>query len=306
MESVATITKQGPVAHWLGSWAGTMQGPVPPCLSSRAGIMQGPVVHLACLGSACGHHARPRGTRHGMGGGTCHVSLVKRPSFYAFAKFLRDDMTWARGWGGSRPAEASKGRGDIAGGWRGWVQTSGPWHLGLARGRAPCKAPCHLGLARGRAPCKASCHLGLARGHQARPHGTRRVSWLGSRAGTKQGLVPPWLGSRAPSKAPWHVSRVLAWLTGGHHARPRATLAWLAGTKQGPVAPWLGSREGTMQGPVPPWLGSRAPSKAPWHLSLARRRAPCKASCHLGLARWHQYVLRNILFIIIIHVCIII
>ena len=103
-----------------------MQGPVPPCLSSRAGIMQGPVVHLACLGSACGHHARPRGTRHGMGGGTCHVSLVKRPSFYAFAKFLRDDMTWARGWGGSRPAEASKGRGDIAGAWRGWFQTSGP------------------------------------------------------------------------------------------------------------------------------------------------------------------------------------
>ena len=119
-------TTQGPVAPWLGSWAGTMQGPVPPCLSSRAGIMQGPVVHLACLGSACGHHARPRGTRHGMGGGTCHVSLVKRPSFYAFAKFLRDDMTWARGWGGSRPAEASKGRGDIAGASRGWFQTSGP------------------------------------------------------------------------------------------------------------------------------------------------------------------------------------
>ena len=125
-------TKQGLVAPWLGSWAGTMQGPVPPCLSSRAGIMQGPVVHLACLGSACGHHARPRGTRHGMGGGTCHVSLVKRPSFYAFAKFLRDDMTWARGWGGSRPAEASKGRGDIADGWRGWFQTSGP---GPGKGR---------------------------------------------------------------------------------------------------------------------------------------------------------------------------
>ena len=81
-----------------------------------------------------------------------------------------------------------------------------PW-LGS---RAPSKAPWHLGLARGRAPCKASCHLGLARGHQARPRGTCRVSWLASRAGTKQGLVPPWLGSRAPSKAPWHVSRVLA------------------------------------------------------------------------------------------------
>ena len=128
-------TKQGLVAPWLGSWAGTMQGPVPPCLSSRAGIMQGPVVHLACLGSACGHHARPRGTRHGMGGGTCHVSLVKRPSFYAFAKFLRDDMRWARGWGGSRPAEASKGRGDIADGWRGWFQTSGP---GPGKGGSGC------------------------------------------------------------------------------------------------------------------------------------------------------------------------
>ena len=130
-------TKQGLVAPWLGSWAGTMQGPVPPCFSSRAGIMQGPVVHLACLGSACGHHARPRGTRHGMGGGTCHVSLVKRPSFYAFAKFLRDDMTWARGWGGSRPAEASKGRGDIADGWRGWFQTSGP-----GPGKGECGGVC--------------------------------------------------------------------------------------------------------------------------------------------------------------------
>ena len=52
--------------------------------------------------------------------------------------------------------------------------------------RAPSKAPWHLGLARGRAPCKASCHLGLARGHQARPRGMHRVSWLGSRAGTTQ------------------------------------------------------------------------------------------------------------------------
>ena len=63
--------------------------------------------------------------------------------------------------------------------------------LGLARGRAPRKAPCHLGLARGRAPSKAPCHLGLARGHQARPRGTHRVSWLGSRVGTMQGPVPP-------------------------------------------------------------------------------------------------------------------
>ena len=120
--------------------------------------------------------------------------------------------------------------------------------------------------------------LGSARGHQARPHGTRRVSWLGSRAGTMQGLVPPWLGSRAPSKAPWHASHVSAWLTGRHQARPRRTCH----------VSRLGSWAGTMQGPVPSWLGSRAPSKAPWHLGLARGRAPCKALCHLGLARGHQ------------------
>ena len=36
----------------------------------------------------------------------------------------KNDM--GTGWGGSRPAEASKGRGDIAGASRGWFQTSGP------------------------------------------------------------------------------------------------------------------------------------------------------------------------------------
>ena len=119
-------TKQGLVAPWLGSRAGTMQGPVPPCLSSRAGIMQGPVVHLACLGSARGHLARPRGTRHGTGGGTCHVSFFGQDSkFSCLCQVFegRHDM----GTGvGSRPAEASKGRGDIAGASRGWFQTSGP------------------------------------------------------------------------------------------------------------------------------------------------------------------------------------
>ena len=36
----------------------------------------------------------------------------------------KNDM--GTGWGGSRPAEASKGRGDIAGASRGWFQTLGP------------------------------------------------------------------------------------------------------------------------------------------------------------------------------------
>ena len=119
-------TKQGPVPPWLCSRAGTMQGPVPPCLGSRAGIMQVPVAHLACLGSARGHHARPRGTRHGTGGGTCHVSFFGQDSkFSCLCQVFegRHDM----GTGvGSRPAEASKGRGDIAGASRGWFQTSGP------------------------------------------------------------------------------------------------------------------------------------------------------------------------------------
>ena len=119
-------TMQGPVPPWLCSRAGTMQGPVPPCLGSRAGIMQVPVAHLACLGSARGHHARPRGTRHGTGGGTCHVSFFGQDSkFSCLCQVFegRHDM----GTGvGSRPAEASKGRGDIAGASRGWFQTSGP------------------------------------------------------------------------------------------------------------------------------------------------------------------------------------
>ena len=135
--------------------------------------------------------------------------------------------------------------------WNGSLQVS--WHHGMGVvARETCRAS-GRGTHHGTCPSTASSTisrvivavvarevarvacLGLARGHQARPRGTCRVSWLGSRASTMQGLVPPWLGSR--------------------------------GTKQGPVAPWLGSREGTMQGPVPPWLGSRAPSKAPWHAS---------------------------------------
>ena len=88
--------------------------------------MQVPVAHLACLGSARGHHARPRGTRHGTGGGTCHVSFFGQDSkFSCLCQVFegRHDM----GTGvGSRPAEASKGRGDIAGASRGWFQTSGP------------------------------------------------------------------------------------------------------------------------------------------------------------------------------------
>ena len=54
-------------SHVLARLAGTMQGPV-------ARVMVRAVARVMCL------------------------SLVKIPSFHAFAKFLRDDMTWARGW----------------------------------------------------------------------------------------------------------------------------------------------------------------------------------------------------------------
>ena len=76
---------------WLGSWA-QCKAPTHASWNGRwhasrvltrlMGTMHGPVAHViaramssvTCLGSARGHHARPRGTHHGMSGGTCHVS----------------------------------------------------------------------------------------------------------------------------------------------------------------------------------------------------------------------------------------
>ena len=89
--------------------------------------------------------------------------------------------------------------------------------------------------------------LGSAHGHQARPRGTGRVSWV---------------GSRALCKAPWHTSWHRRW-----HASH--VLAQLVGTKQGPVACVLclgsarghharprGTRHGTSSGMHPAsWLG---------------------------------------------------
>ena len=72
-------TKQGPwhtswherwhVSRVLGGLMGTKQGPV-------TRIMALMVARVACLGLAPGHHARPRGTSDGMGGGMLHVSWL--------------------------------------------------------------------------------------------------------------------------------------------------------------------------------------------------------------------------------------
>ena len=65
-------------ASWNGRWHASR------VLTRLMGTMHGPVAHVTarvvsrimCLGSARGHHARPRGTCHGTGGGTRRVSWL--------------------------------------------------------------------------------------------------------------------------------------------------------------------------------------------------------------------------------------
>ena len=80
-------TKQGPVARvmaWavaravcIGRFMSTMQGPVA-CVMTRAVacVMARAVARVMCLGPARGHHARPHGTCHGIGGGMRCVSWL--------------------------------------------------------------------------------------------------------------------------------------------------------------------------------------------------------------------------------------
>nr|CAN75539.1 hypothetical protein VITISV_009644 [Vitis vinifera] len=157
-------------APWHASWHRRWHASR--VLARLIGTKQGPVARIVCLGSARGHHARSCGTCHSMGDGMRH-------------------MSWLDWWEPCKaPWHAS---------WHEWWHASRvlAWLMGTMQGP--------VARIMARAVARIQC-LGSTHKHQARPHGTRRISWL---------------GSRAPSKALWHVSHVLA---------------WLAGIMQGPVA----------------------------------------------------------------------
>jgi hypothetical protein len=68
---------------WLGPWhlgmgavARIMAWVTCPSTASStiSWVIATVVARVTCLGSAREHHVRPRGMRHGMGGGTRHVS----------------------------------------------------------------------------------------------------------------------------------------------------------------------------------------------------------------------------------------
>ena len=187
---------------------------------------QGPVARVACLGLARGRAPCKAPCHLGLARGrapskaSCHLGLARGRAPSKAPWHASRVLAWLVGGHQARPCGTLAW---LAGGHHARPRATLAWLAGTKQG--PMARVACLGLARGRAPCKVSCHLGLARGHQARPRGTRRVSWLVSRAGTKQVPVArvACLGlprERAPSKAPCHLG-----LARGHQARPRATLA---------------------------------------------------------------------------------
>ena len=155
---------------------GTKQGPM-------ARIMGLMVARVACLGLAPGHHARPRGTSDGMGGGMLHVS-------------------WLSSWAPCKtPWHAS---------WHRWWHASwhGRWHASRVLARLASTMKGLVACVKVRMVASIVC-LSSTRGHQARPGmrhgGTCRVSWLSSRAPCKVPWHVSWHGR-------WHASCVLAWL----------------------------------------------------------------------------------------------